>query len=46
MKNKKHHSVGTVPKYDRKTRNTTLSEQFQNMIEKQETPLCRNSSKI
>jgi hypothetical protein len=41
MKSKKYHSVGTVPKYHRKivgiklkTKNTTLSEQFQNTIEK------------
>jgi hypothetical protein len=27
--------VGTVPKSNRKTKNTTLSERFQNLIEKQ-----------
>jgi lactate dehydrogenase-like 2-hydroxyacid dehydrogenase len=27
-KNKKYHTVGTVLKYNRKTKNTTLSEQF------------------
>jgi cytochrome c-type biogenesis protein CcmH/NrfF len=27
-------------------KNTTLSEQFQNIIEKQKIPHCRNSSKI
>jgi hypothetical protein len=31
---------------NRKTKNTTLSEQFQNLIEKQKIPQCRNSSKI
>ena len=44
MKNKKYHTVGTVPK-SRKTKITTLSEQFQN-LEKQKLPHCRNSSKI
>ena len=34
MKNKKYHTVGTVPKSNRKTRNTTLSEQFQNLTDK------------
>jgi hypothetical protein len=29
---------GTVPKSNRKTKNTTLSEQFQNPIEKQKIP--------
>jgi hypothetical protein len=38
MKNKKYKTVGTVPKSNRKTRNTTLSEQFQNLTEKQEIP--------
>jgi hypothetical protein len=46
MKNKKYHTVGTVLKSNRKTKNTTLSEQFQNLIEKQKIPYCRNSSKI
>jgi hypothetical protein len=44
MKNKKCHTVGTVPK-SVKTKNATLSEQFQN-LEKQKIPHCRNSSKI
>jgi hypothetical protein len=35
MKNNKYHTVWTVPKSNRKTINTTLSEQFQNLIEKQ-----------
>ena len=30
MKNRKYHTVGTVLKSNRKTKNTTLSEQFQN----------------
>jgi hypothetical protein len=34
MKHQKYHTVGTVPKSDRKTKNTTLSEQFQNPREK------------
>jgi hypothetical protein len=46
MKNKKYQTVGTVPKSNRKTKNTKLSEQFQNLIEKQKIPNCRNSSKI
>jgi len=44
MKNKKYHTVGTVSK-SRKTKNTTLSEQFQN-LEKQKIPHCQNSFKI
>jgi hypothetical protein len=32
---KKYHTVGTVPKSNKK--NTTLSEQFQNLIEKYHT---------
>ena len=40
MKNKKYHTVGTIPKYhtvgtvqkSRKAKNTTLSEQFQNRM--------------
>jgi hypothetical protein len=31
---------------NRKTKNTILTEQFQNQIEKQKIPHCRNSSKI
>ena len=46
MKNKKYYTVGTVPKSNRKTKNTTPSEQFQNLIEKQKIPHRRNSSKI
>ena len=45
-KNKRCYTVGTVPKSNRKTKDTTLSEQFQNLTEKQEIPHCRNSSKI
>jgi hypothetical protein len=30
--------VRTVPKSNRKTKNTTLSEQFRNLIEKQKIP--------
>jgi hypothetical protein len=37
----KYHTVGTVPKSDRKTKNITLSEQFQNLIEKQKISHCR-----
>jgi hypothetical protein len=44
MKNRKYHTVGTVPKSG-KTKNITLSEQVQN-LEKQKMPHCRNSSKI
>ena len=46
LKNKRYHIVGTVPKYNRKSRKTTLSQQFQNLTEKQEIPHCRNNSKI
>ena len=35
MKNKKYQTVSTILKSNRKTKNTTLSEQFQNPIEKQ-----------
>jgi len=34
MKNKKYHTVRSVPKSNRKIKNTTLSEQFQNLREK------------
>jgi len=34
MKNKKYYTVSTTPKSNRKTKNTTLSAQFQNPIEK------------
>ena len=33
--NKKYRSVGTVQKSNRKTKNTTVSEQFKNLIRKQ-----------
>jgi hypothetical protein len=33
----KYHTVGTVSKSNRKAKNTTLSEQFQNLIEKYHT---------
>jgi hypothetical protein len=46
MKNKKYHTVETVPKSNRKTKNTTLSKQFQSPIEKQKIPHCRNSSNV
>jgi hypothetical protein len=46
QKNKKHHTVGTVPKSNSKTRDITLSEQLQNLTEKQKISHCRNSSKI
>ena len=46
VNNKKYHTVGTFPKSYRETKNTTLSEQFQNLIEKQKIPHCRNSFKI
>jgi hypothetical protein len=45
-KNKKYHIVGTFPKSNRKIKNTTLSEHFQNPIEKQKIPHCLNISKI
>jgi hypothetical protein len=32
QKNKKYHTVGTVPKYSRKTKNITPSELFHNTI--------------
>jgi hypothetical protein len=34
-KNKIYHTVGKVPKSNRKTKYTTLSDEFQNLIEKQ-----------
>ena len=46
MKNKKYHNVGTVSKSNRKTKNTTLSKQFQNLIEKQKIPQFQNCFKI
>jgi hypothetical protein len=36
MKNRKYHTVGRVLKSNRKTRDTILSEEFQNLTEKQE----------
>jgi hypothetical protein len=46
VNNKKYHTVGTVPKSYRETKNTTLSEQFQNPIEKpfKETKQLHNYS--
>jgi hypothetical protein len=44
MKNIKYHPVRTASK-SRKTKNTTLSEQLQN-LEKQKIPPCQNSFKI
>jgi hypothetical protein len=41
MKNKKYHTIGTVLK-NRKTKNTTLLEQFKN-LEKQKIPHYWNS---
>jgi len=35
VKNKKYNTIRTVSKSTRKTKNTTLSEQFQNLLEKQ-----------
>ena len=43
---KRYHTVGTIPRSNRKTRDTTLSEQFPDLTEKQEIPHSRNSSKI
>ena len=34
MKNKKYHTVRTAPNFNRKTKNTTLLEQLQILIEK------------
>ena len=34
LKNKRYHIVGTVPKSNRKSRETTLSQQFRNRTEK------------
>jgi hypothetical protein len=45
-KTKKYNTVKTLPKTNKKTKKTTLSEQFQNQIEKQKIPHCQNSSKI
>ena len=43
---KEYHTVRTVTKSNRKTKNTTLSEQLQNLIDKQRIPHCQNSYKI
>jgi hypothetical protein len=37
-------TVGTVPTTNRKTKNTTLSEQYQQQIEKQKIPHCQNTT--
>jgi cytochrome c-type biogenesis protein CcmH/NrfF len=37
--------VVTIPKSNRKTTNTTLLEQFQNITEKPQIPHCQNNSK-
>jgi hypothetical protein len=42
QKNKKYHTVGTDQKSNRKTRNTTLSEQIKNLTEKQEISLSHS----
>jgi hypothetical protein len=42
----KYHTVRRVPKSNRKTKNTTLSEEFQNLTEKQKILHCQKSSKI
>ena len=39
MKAKQYHTVGTAPKYNRNAKNTTLSEQFQNLTEKQKNTI-------
>jgi hypothetical protein len=41
MKNNKYVTVWTAPISNRKTTNTTLSEQFQYLTEKQQIPHCR-----
>jgi hypothetical protein len=41
MKNKKYHTVGTFPK-SRKTKNTTLSEHFQNLEKQKNTTLSEH----
>ena len=45
LKNKRYHTVGTVPRISRKSRDTTLSEQFHNLTENQEISHCCNSFK-
>ena len=44
--NKEYHTVRTVTKSNRKPKNTTLSEQLLNLIDKQRIPHCQNSYKI
>ena len=44
--NKKYRSVGTVQKSNRKTKNTTVSEQFKNLIEKQKIPVSEQLQNI
>jgi hypothetical protein len=44
MKNKMYHTVGTIPKSNRKTKYTTRSEQFLILIEKQNISHSRNNS--
>ena len=46
MKNKKYQTARRVPKSNRKTKNTKLPEEFQNLIEKQKIPNCQKSSKF
>jgi type III secretory pathway component EscT len=40
------HFVGLIPKLIENQQNTTMSEQFQNLIENQQIPQCLNNSKI
>jgi hypothetical protein len=44
--NKKYRSVGTVQKSNRKTKNTAVSEQFKNLIEKQKIPVSEQLQNI
>ena len=41
-----YHIVRTIKKSDKKTKGTTLSEQFKNLIEKQNVPHCQSNSEI
>ena len=45
LKIKRYDTVGTVPRSIRKSRDTTLSEQFHNLTENQEISHCCNSFK-
>ena len=45
LKNKRYHTVRTVPRSSRKSRDTILSEQFHNLTENQEISHCCNSFK-